>query len=96
MTPAAGPPPGWYPCPFGDPAWFRWFDGRAWSAEHVRRRVPAAPVPAVPREYRVIYRPPNHGFHAAMSILTIGLWVPVWMFNAGGRYRIREGARRRP
>lgn len=60
-------PPGWYPY---DPGRQRYWDGAAWT-EHY------APLVAQP-QVRPLYKT-SHGFHLVMSIITLGLWLPVWL-----------------
>lgn len=99
--PAAAPPAGWYrdPLDLSGVLW-RWWDGSAWAnvfwqpaPPEPETRRPRSKPPEMPRDYRIVYRPPSHGFHAAMSLLTCGAWIPVWMASAGGRYRIKRGRR---
>jgi hypothetical protein len=85
-----GPGPGWYPDPAGRPA-LRWYDGQQWTA-HLQ----AAPMPAaVPMHYyggggsgsaavavAVTSSGPSHLLHLVLTILTLGLWLPVWILIA--------------
>lgn len=74
------PPAGWYPF---DATRQRYWDGTAWTDNYA----PAVTQPAV-----VVVpgrRGTNHAFHLIMSIVTIGLWIPVWIIvsiaNSGKR-----------
>src|SRR3954452_4038806 len=87
------PPPGWYPDPRGGSlAQLRWFDGSAWT-DHVG----ASPLqPASPLQYQTVVVPsgaaassvvvvrsgPNHVLHLILTILTAGLWLPIWILVA--------------
>lgn len=71
------PPPGWYP---HDMTRQRYWDGSSWT-DHF------APLPAavvVSTGTRT-----NHVFHLLMTLITLGLWLPVWFIvaiaNAGKR-----------
>jgi hypothetical protein len=36
-----------------------------------------------PRPVTVIYRPgTNHGLHLVLTLLTCGLWFPIWLIDA--------------
>jgi hypothetical protein len=89
--PAAPTPPGWYPCPFGNPGWLRWFDGHAWSAEHVRKRRQQQPPPR-PRAATtiVVKRAGDPFYNLLLTIVTCGLWAPVWMVRSSDRYRVKR------
>ena len=82
-------PAGWYPVPEGGS---RWWDGTTWT-EH--RAGPVLPV--------VSYRDPletNHVLHLLLSVLTCGLWLPVWFViawrNGEARARRSVAARQPP
>lgn len=78
--------PGWYPDP-ARPDLVRWWDGGQWTghaqtaAQHLPQQF-AQPVyqqqaPVIinaPKQYKT-----SHGFHLIMSIITVGLWLPVWL-----------------
>lgn len=66
----ASAPAGWYEVGDGTR---RWFDGRQWTSHY-------APPPRVDLESGLVRsrHPINHGFHAIMLIMTIGVWMPVW------------------
>lgn len=76
-------PAGWYPDAAGV---MRWWDGRAWT-EHVAPQQQAHAAYAVQPYYagqqvvmqqRKNYKT-SHAFHLVMSIITLGVWVPVWI-----------------
>ncbi len=58
--------------PVAKPGWYldapsgrqRWWDGQAWTDSW-------GPI--------VHYKPTSHVFHLLMSIITLGLWIPVWI-----------------
>lgn len=66
--PAPPPQPGWYPDPSGGPGQ-RYFDGREWAFSAMQASVnPAGLV-----------RGPNNALHLALTVLTCGMWLPVWL-----------------
>jgi Protein of unknown function (DUF2510) len=85
------PRPGWYPDPAGNGQ--RYFDGTKWTAHHV------PPPPSVVINNAVnasapvfIASGPNHALHLILTLLTCGLWLPVWLIVAVvGHSRVRAG-----
>ena len=71
------PSPGWYPDPSGKPMQ-RYFDGAAWTEHYA----PAAAAPAAVGVVTV--GGTNHVVHAIISVMTCGLWLPVWLIIAAG------------
>lgn len=67
-------PPGWYADPT-TPGRQRWWTGREWSNHS---------APGVPNQTVIVNgkKPVNHAFHLIMSLLTFGLWIPVWIIVA--------------
>lgn len=67
------PPPGWYPDP-QSVGTLRFWDGQSWTGS----RAPVA-QPAV-----VVLPPagPNHLIHLILTLVTCGLWAPVWLLVA--------------
>lgn len=80
-------PAGWYPDPVS-PGILRYHDGFSWTDY----RRPAAPQQV--QQPQVIYVAPqsyvqsnvvvqragvNHGLHLVLTILTCGMWLPVWI-----------------
>lgn len=61
--------PGWYPEVATGRQ--RWWDGTKWTDY--------APAPQV---VVVQKKQTNHVFHLLMSIITLGLWIPVWIIVA--------------
>ena len=66
----------------------RWWDGVQWT-DHLAPTAAAPvvqaqpvyyqqPVPYAVVPYRTVYKT-SHGFHLIMSIITLGLWIPVWI-----------------
>ena len=72
MTDAPVTPPGWYADP--NSAVMRWWDGSRWTEQFAP--APQQQVVVVPR------RGTNHIFHLLMSLVTLGLWLPVWLIVA--------------
>lgn len=73
------PPPGWYADPSGA-AGQRYFDGANWSAHR------APPPPSIVIHNTVgtaapvmVRSGPNHVLHLVLTLLTGGLWLPVWL-----------------
>jgi hypothetical protein len=67
----------------------RWWNGTAWTdhyADQQRAQQPSYLVAAQPQyvpqqvvvNQRKVYKT-SHGFHLIMSIITFGLWLPVWL-----------------
>lgn len=77
MTTSA-PLPGWYPDPSGAPAQ-RYFDGRQWT----HHALPPAPPPSIVINNTVVVTTgPNHALHLVLSLLTCGMWLPIWFIVA--------------
>jgi hypothetical protein len=71
-------PAGWYEDPevFG---YQRYWDGHAWTL--YREPFPARRQPAVTQQV-VVNAPPkrvNHLLHLILTLLSAGLWLPVWI-----------------
>lgn len=73
------PAPGWYQDPSGQPGQ-RYHDGRRWT-EHFVPTAPAAPAPAVAVAVSA-GGGPNHALHAILTLLSCGLWLPIWILMA--------------
>jgi hypothetical protein len=78
------PVPGWYPDPSGAPGQ-RYFDGRQWTYP----APPPAPPPSIvinnhvgARTPLVVSAGPNHALHLVLTLLTCGMWLPVWLIVA--------------
>lgn len=66
-------PPGWFPHPtmVGTQ---RYWDGEKWT-ENIAPGAPTSVVVNVgSRGHKT-----SHGFHLIMSLITVGLWIPVWI-----------------
>lgn len=71
--------PGWYPDPTGQPGQ-RYHDGRRWT-EHFTPTPPPAPTQAV--AVAVSHGGgASHGLHLVLTLLTCGMWLPVWILIA--------------
>jgi hypothetical protein len=75
-------PAGWYPDAAGVQ---RWWDGYAWT-EHTAPAPQVAPQPQQPQYAPVVvnnggvrHYKTSHGFHLIMTLVTLGLWAPVWI-----------------
>lgn len=69
---AATAAPGWYPDQQGA---LRWWDGQQWTAHTQPANAPVQQVVVNPKKtYKT-----SHAFHLIMSIVTFGLWLPVWL-----------------
>jgi len=79
--PAPAPQPGWYPDPSGLPGQ-RYFDGQQWTI------AAPPPPPIVINNYVGAPAPlfvtagPNHALHLVLTLLTCGMWLPVWLIIA--------------
>lgn len=72
-TPAG---PGWYADPNGLPT-LRWWDGHTWTDQ----LAPMQQQAPEPREQIIVTKSPmrtSHGLHLFLTIITCGLWLPVW------------------
>jgi hypothetical protein len=85
MTDRSTPAPGWYPDPGGQPGQ-RYHDGQRWTQHFVPTppTVPAAPAPAMPAVAVAVSTGggTNHAFHAVLTLLSCGFWLPIWILAA--------------
>lgn len=79
--------PGWYPDPYGKGA-YRMFDGSNWTSGTSDVPGYLAPTPMYigsgvqqPREIASI-KGPDTTIHFVLTILTCGLWLPIWIIAA--------------
>jgi ferric-dicitrate binding protein FerR (iron transport regulator) len=70
--------PGWYPDPYGTGA-KRWHDGTKWTSHLEVVPMPPPPAPAAAPVPPAPPRRPNHALHLVLTVLTAGLWLPVWV-----------------
>ena len=56
----------------------RWWDGMQWSDAFAPVVQVVQPQQVVQVVSRKSYKT-SHGFHLLMSIVTLGLWLPVWL-----------------
>lgn len=77
LTPQATPA-GWYPDATGVT---RWWDGQAWGQTAPQPAPTLAQAQQQPVYVNTYTQPKrvNHVLHLILSILTVGLWVPVWI-----------------
>lgn len=76
------PPAGWYPDPSGVPGQ-RYWDGQKWGPKAPEWQQPqvvihntntvATPAPVY------FNAGPNHALHLILTLLTCGIWLPVWI-----------------
>jgi len=71
------PPHGWYPDPSGA-ASVRYWDGARWTNY---RSAPTPPQMSAPHPMYVVSGP-NHAVHLILSLVTCGMWLPVWLIIA--------------
>ncbi|MFA5708756.1 DUF2510 domain-containing protein [Mycolicibacterium sp.] len=87
------PAPGWHPDPGGQPGQ-RYHDGRRWTQHFVPTPPPAQPPPAVAVAVST-GGGANHALHAVLTLLSCGLWLPVWIlvaiFSAGSGSAVAIG-----
>ena len=69
--------PGWYPDPTGAPGQ-RYHDGQRWT-DHVTPTPPPAPTAVA---VAVSHGGTSHGLHLVLTLLTCGLWLPIWVLLA--------------
>ena len=74
------PAPGWYP--YGDGT-TRWWTGVNWVTSSILQDNGPRPAASEPQPRMAFVVPPqrapmNHTFHLIMSLITLGLWLPVW------------------
>jgi hypothetical protein len=77
--------PGWHPDPTGAPL-LRYFDGQQWTA-HTAPPPPQYDVPPPSSAVAVAVAVangggPNHVLHAVLTLVTCGLWLPIWIIVA--------------
>jgi hypothetical protein len=84
------PAAGWYPDPSGQPGQ-RYHDGERWTS-HFTPNPPDAGQPSVVVNNHVGNSAPsvavaisggvNHGLHLLLTVVTCGLWLPIWIIVA--------------
>jgi Protein of unknown function (DUF2510) len=80
--------PGWYPDPSGTPGQ-RYWDGRQWTHHAPPPSIVINNTVGVPAPV-IIASGPNHALHLILTLLTCGLWLPVWLIVAVvGHSRVR-------
>ncbi|MGW0157844.1 DUF2510 domain-containing protein [Mycobacterium sp. NPDC003323] len=72
--------PGWYPDPAGQPGQ-RYHDGHRWT-EHFTPTPPAHPAPQAVAVAVSHGGGTSHGLHLVLTLLTCGLWLPIWALVA--------------
>jgi hypothetical protein len=74
---------GWFPDPSGQPGQ-RYFDGQRWT-KHFTPQPPPMPAPAPAPSVAVAVsagRGTNHALHLILTLLSCGLWLPIWILVA--------------
>jgi Protein of unknown function (DUF2510) len=77
-------PPGWYPDPSGQPGQ-RYHDGQRWTKHFTPAPPPPAPAPAPAPSVAVAVSAgtgTNHALHLILTLLSCGLWLPIWILVA--------------
>jgi hypothetical protein len=76
------PAPGWYPDPGGEPGQ-RYHDGQRWT-QHFVPTSPTVPPPPAPAVAVAVSTGggTNHALHAVLTLLSCGLWLPIWILVA--------------
>jgi hypothetical protein len=82
MEDRSTPAPGWYPDPGGQPGQ-RYHDGQRWT-QHFVPTPPTVPAPAAPAVAVAVSTGggTNHALHLVLTLLTCGLWLPIWILAA--------------
>ena len=76
--------PGWYPDPSGQPGQ-RNFDGQRWTKHFTPTPPPMLVAPAPAPSVAVAVSAgggTNHALHLTLTLLTCGLWLPIWILVA--------------
>ena len=88
--------PGWYPDPSGQPGQ-RYHDGQRWT-KHFTPTPPPMFAPAPPPSVAVAVsagRGTNHALHLILTLLSCGLWLPIWIvlaiFDTSGSTAVAVG-----
>lgn len=79
MSSTAQAAPGWYDDGTGRQ---RWFDGNLWTNHYADQQAQHVQPLYAPQQVIVNQRKnykTSHGFHLVMSLITLGLWLPVWI-----------------
>ena len=84
-------PTGWFPDPHGQPGQ-RYFDGQRWTEHFTPPPPPALPVPVVVNNNIATPAPSvavavsgggtNHALHLVLTVLSCGMWLPIWILVA--------------
>lgn len=71
--------PGWYPDPSGTPGQ-RYFDGARWTPQYAPPSIVINNSVNTPPA--VVAGGANHALHLILTLLTCGMWLPVWLIVA--------------
>jgi len=78
---------GWHQDPWGPQGHLRWYDGMQWTQNVQVQQQPMPMVVMAPSgggasSVAVVESGPNHLLHLVLTLLTCGLWLPVWILVA--------------
>jgi len=84
-------PTGWFPDPHGQPGQ-RYFDGQRWTEHFTPSPPPPPPVSVVVNNNIATPAPSvavavsgggtNHALHLVLTVLSCGMWLPIWILIA--------------
>lgn len=72
---------GWFPDPSGQPGQ-RYYDGQRWTQHFVPTPPPSVAAPSAVAVAVSSGGGANHALHLILTILSCGLWVPIWILCA--------------
>lgn len=72
---------GWFPDPGGQPGQ-RYYDGQRWTPHFVPTPPPSVAAPSAVAVAVSSGGGANHGLHLVLTLLSCGLWLPIWILCA--------------